>query len=299
MASSATACSPLSATGRGPSPLEGFHRRCRPALGTYVEVALAGLSPAASDRAIAAAFTAIRRTERRMSFHDPLSELSKLNRARVGRWVRVSRPLGTVLALAKALETESGGAFNVAIGRPLVAWNFLPGSARSPGWDALVSPAFEIAGSRARRLADAWIDLGGIAKGYAVDVAVDAILRCVPRAEGWVSAGGDLRVFGESPRDVWVRIGMGDRSRVSRIGARNAAVATSSVAPSADGAGRGLVSPYVDISRREPLSSARTAVARAPRCAVADGLTKIALLCPPSRARKIAARFGAELEALA
>jgi hypothetical protein len=49
-----------------------------------------------------------------------------------------------------------------------------------------------------------WLDLGGIAKGFAVDVAM-ATLRARGVREGTVSAGGDLRTMGPEPAQIWLR----------------------------------------------------------------------------------------------
>ena len=49
-----------------------------------------------------------------------------------------------------------------------------------------------------------WIDLGGIAKGYAVDCAV-AQLWAQGASRGCVNAGGDLRVLGSEPTRIYLR----------------------------------------------------------------------------------------------
>src|SRR5580704_8456358 len=55
-------------------------RRARPLLGTYVEIEAAGLAAPALERAVDAAFGAIARVHRLMSFHDGDSDVSRLNR---------------------------------------------------------------------------------------------------------------------------------------------------------------------------------------------------------------------------
>ncbi len=238
-------------------PCATAYSRCRPLLGTFVEVTLDDPSPEAMD----AAFSAVENVSRRMSFHDPKSELSRLNRAR--GWVRVSDALAEVLQLSLELQSESGGRFNVA---------------RSSDWSRLDRPGFEVKGSRARRLLPVEIDLGGIAKGYAVDAAVEAI----GGNSGIVNAGGDLRVFGV-PREVWIR---DSSSSMRPFLCGEEAIATSSN-PSG--------SEYLDIPRRRMARGRRTAVARANRCVLADALTKVALLSPKRTATRVAARYGAEV----
>src|SRR5207237_6464818 len=68
--------------------------------------------------------------------------------------------------------------------------------------------------------------LDGIAKGFAVDRAVEC-LQDAGIAAGVVNAGGDLRVFGDAPQEIYVRLPQ-DPAQLVRLGAlRDAAVATS------------------------------------------------------------------------
>jgi len=55
-------------------------RRCRPLLGTFVEIAVRGCNERLLARGIEAGFDAIVRVSRLMSFHDPLSDVSRMNR---------------------------------------------------------------------------------------------------------------------------------------------------------------------------------------------------------------------------
>lgn len=121
--------------------------------------------------------------------------------------------------------------------------------------------------------------LDGIAKGFAVDRAVETLqsagIRC-----GVVNAGGDLRVFGEAFEDVHVRAPQRP-DRLVHIGkVRDAAVATS---------GAGLL-----IDPRRGVRAARAAGATiiAADCMTADALTKPCLLEPESAAQ-LAGRFRA------
>jgi thiamine biosynthesis lipoprotein len=116
--------------------------------------------------------------------------------------------------------------------------------------------------------------LDGIAKGFAVDLAVE-ILEA-QGASGSVNAGGDLRVFGDGFEDVHVRLD-DDFLHIGRV--RDAAVATSASAL--------LVDPRGPARR-----AARGATVVAADCMTADALTKPCLL-EPERATEFAARFGA------
>lgn len=119
--------------------------------------------------------------------------------------------------------------------------------------------------------------LDGIAKGFAVDQAVEALQLAGVRA-GVVNAGGDLRVFGEAFEDVYVRTPQRP-DRLIRLGrVRDAAVATSAATL--------LVDP-----RPGPCAPhAAGATVIAADCMTADALTKPCLL-EPEDAQRLAARF--------
>jgi thiamine biosynthesis lipoprotein len=113
------------------------------------------------------------------------------------------------------------------------------------------------------------IDLGGIAKGYAVDRALMA-LRAAGCHGGLVNAGGDLAVFGDRSHPIVVR-GQGHGSTV--VDLMNAALATSEVGNAARPAEhRGY---YDGVNRRE-IKSGRVTVSAA-SAAIADALTKCLL----------------------
>jgi len=264
------------------------YKRCRPLLGTFVEVSLFDVLSSQAEACIEAAYRAIEQVGEVMSFHLPESDLSRLNRTPVGRWISVSAHLAEVLTLAIDLHHQSDGMFNVAVARPLIVWGLLPGVTSDPGWRHLAGTGFEVSGRRARRLSPIQIDLGGIAKGYAVDRAVAAIRALHERPSGCVNAGGDLRVFGRE-QPVLIRSGDPERPCFHWMHKQNCAVATSTSWPKAE------VSPYVDAKNRGPLLAKRTVTVSARDCVVADALTKIALLLPCHHAQRVARAYQSEM----
>jgi len=118
--------------------------------------------------------------------------------------------------------------------------------------------------------------LDGIAKGFAVDRAVDCLREAGLRA-GSVNAGGDLRVFGEEWQALHIRSGA-ELIYVGKI--RDAAVATSARA--------GLVHPRSE----KPGASGVTVLAG--ECMTADALTKPCML-EPQCADELAASIGAQV----
>jgi thiamine biosynthesis lipoprotein len=119
-----------------------------------------------------------------------------------------------------------------------------------------------VEGNEVKVHAPVWLDFGGIAKGYAVDLAV-ARLRRAGVHSGAVNAGGDLRVFGTLEETVLVRSPF-DASELWPVAAlRDSACATSaSGAVAARGSADATIAP-------------RSVTVFAPTACAADALTKI------------------------
>src|SRR5262249_5138803 len=150
-------------------------RRARPLLGTFVEITADGPGRRDLDTAAEAAFAAIAKVHRLMSFHDPASDVSRLNREAAARPVRVDAWTWDVVAAAVDLNRRSPGAFDVTVAPLLQDAGLLPRPSAGPLSDATPAPrdTFELlAGHRIRfRHPETRVDLGGIAKGFAVDRA--------------------------------------------------------------------------------------------------------------------------------
>jgi thiamine biosynthesis lipoprotein len=257
-------------------------------LGTFVEVQINTNDP----RIFAAAFRAIENVSTRMSFHDPKSELCKLNRAPVGKWIKASPGLRTVLKLGLELGELTDQRFNLAVALPLIHAGKLPGQVKNPNWKLLSEAGLVLQGSRVQKRSAVKVDLGGIAKGYAVDQAVKAILKLNPKVSGCINAGGDLFVFGARAQTVSIRVQPGVEHALNSFQIRNQAIATSVVrSPHASTA-------YVDIRKHSLMTSKRSATVMAPSCMVADALTKVVLFSSRAQAKRIAARFEAKILSL-
>jgi FAD:protein FMN transferase len=198
-------------------------RRGKPLLGTFVEIGVLHPASVASMAATDAAFSRIARVQHLLSFHDPDSDLSRLNRAR-GGWVALWPLTVRVIRLAKTLSRLSHHTFNCTVGGTMVSRGLLPG--HEHGGDSLqgLEGDIEIHGNLVRLRNGISLTLDGIAKGYAVDLAV-AALKHHGIGRGWVNAGGDLRIFGEHTTPVYVRDAEGRVIPLGRLG--NAAIASS------------------------------------------------------------------------
>lgn len=164
-------------------PPKCWLRRARPLLGTLVEIGVP--DQAVGAEAVQAAFDAVLRVQACMSRFEPGSDVVRFARLPMGGELTVAAETAEVLQAAQALQQASGGLFDITQGRAPEGWH--------------------CEGRRLRKHAAlAAFDLGGIAKGYAVDRAVQALQHagCVA---GWVNAGGDLRAFGPVQVPVLLR----------------------------------------------------------------------------------------------
>ncbi len=248
-------------------------RRARPLLGTYVEIEASGCAEPVLARAIDAAFNSVARVHRLMSFHDRHSDVARLNRRASDEPVSVDRWTATVLRQARRLFNSTHGLFDCAVGHELMQRGLLPSQDLGqvePGTFAAVELLPDNRVMFSIRIA---IDLGGIAKGFAVDRAI-ATLRGHGVREAMVNAGGDMRVMGETAQPIHIRCPADHHCLIPAGLLQNGAVATSSAmatvarTPGRLGPSEAMRSgaPYVD-------RAAYSVVA--PTCLLADALTKV------------------------
>jgi thiamine biosynthesis lipoprotein len=269
-------------------------RRRIPVMGTVAEVAIPTRNEAWAQRAIDAAFAELRRVDATMSRFLSDSDVGRLDAA-MGDWAVVSHDTGVVLREALAWARRSDGSFDPCLGAAVRLWDVtrrtvppspeeVRGFARAGLWrtlDVEVGPA----AARARLSSPlASVDLGGIAKGFAVDAAAEA-MRGHGVADGLVNAGGDLAALGaDAAGDPWL-VGVRDPFDPERVVTR-LEVADAAVATSGDylrffqHGGRRyhhLLDPSSGAPRRTPL---RSLTVRADRCLDADAAAT-ALYCAP------------------
>ncbi len=271
-------------------------RRCRALLGTLVEIAARGSAPAVLAAGVAAAFAAIARVQSLLSYHAASSELSRLNREAARNAVRVDAWTFQLLTLAQRVHAASDGCFDPVVAPLLERTGYLPRlpgapreSSRASFTDVILLPGNRVRFARPLRL-----DLGGVAKGFAVDRAIDA-LRAAGVSAGLVNAGGDLRVFGDQAWPMAVRE-PASPGRLHALGAlREGALATSAVYFSRrrTAAGRWTSAIVNPRSRRPWLAHASVTVC-ASDAATADALTKVLALRGPPRTRNLLAAFDAD-----
>lgn len=246
-------------------------RRCQPLLGTFVEVSLTGSRTQSELLAIgSAAFAEVRRIDALMSFHRADSELTRINQMAAGNPLTVSGDMQKVLAEALWLSQISEGLFDISVGAALVACGKLPDHGARASSDASWRD-IELLGRQLRFRKPLIIDLGGIAKGYAVDCAMAAVPADL---DVCINAGGDLRMRPWHGRTASIRHPGADSGALLPLSMRDAALATS-VSGFADQLGL-----IIDPRLSEPAHRICSYSVFASSAMRADGLTKIACLAP-------------------
>lgn len=242
--------------------------RLRVAFGTFAALEAEAPDEASAERGIAAAFAALATVERLMHPTRAQSDLARLADCAPGSRVPLDPWTYELLGLCVRLHRLSDGRFDPCL--PCA-------SGRLADLDLT-----EAACARAR--VPIRIDLGGIAKGFAVDRAVDA-MRAAGCTGGLINAGGDLAAFGARVHRIVCRTGRG--SAVVHL--REAALATSEVCHrSRPPEHRGH---YHGVEGTPAAPGAVTVIAA--NAALADGLTKCLLLAAAAERRRLLRLFDA------
>jgi FAD:protein FMN transferase len=240
-------------------------------MGTIIAVSAEAGTARRALSGIEAAFEVIAKVEGLMHPTRPGSDLFAIRQGALGRPLAIHGWTWDVLSLSLRLNQASMGAFDPC----------LPGAAGRLADLEFAVPHFVIPH------APLHIDLGGIAKGYAVDRALMA-LRAAGCSGALVNAGGDLAVFGDRNYAIVVRNrGAGDRT----IDLKDAALATSDVCGAARPAEH---SGYYHGVTRRKIKTGHVSVSAA-SAAVADALTKCLLAGRGDMHAALLESFGARL----
>lgn len=187
-------------------------RRAMPLMGGDAELLVVDAPPGAVDRVIGL----LRELERRWSRFDPGSDVVRLNDAAPGEPVDVHPATAELLAVLPSLVTETAGAFD-----PTVLPDLVRAGYASSLRDGRVAPALaagrtrgrldgiRIEGTTVRMPGEVTVDLGGVAKGHAAQLAV-AELRGAGASGALVSIAGDVAVDGVPPEGGRWRIAVDD-----------------------------------------------------------------------------------------
>ena len=225
--------------------------------------------------------------EYRLSRFLPDSALSRLNRERTAD----DEHLASVLGEAERLRAQTAGAFDARQGAAVIAVGydraFDQRVSAGPTYMDTRRPEVSLPGHRISLHGRGVVDLGGIAKGWAVERVADLLGATGPCL---IDGGGDLAARGR-PSDgaEWVA-GVGDGLAV---GLRDMAVATSSTLRRRWATTEGEAHHIIDSQTAVPARGVPTAVVVAPRASLADGLAT-ALVAAGGRALGALAVLDAE-----
>jgi thiamine biosynthesis lipoprotein len=183
----------------------------QPIMGTRVTVTLWHDDRARGEQAIAAVLAEMRRIDAAWNPDNPAGELAALNAGAARQPVRVSAEMLQVLARARDFGELTGGAFDVTFASVGHYYDYRAGAAPSDAQRREALPAIDyrsvildpVAGTVRYTHPGTRIDLGGIAKGHAIDCAV-RVLREHGVAHASVSAGGDSYLLGDRRGRPWL-----------------------------------------------------------------------------------------------
>src|SRR5208282_3443996 len=228
----------LALAGARPAHAEWVNRVADGIMGTRITVELWSEDKEKADHAIDAVLDEFRRLDESMSTYKPTSEVSQVNAKAADGPMHISKELFDLLVTAKEYSVLTDGAFDITyasvgylydfrkrirpseeqIGRALPAVNYE---------HLLLDPKAQTVQFSQKGVR---IDLGGIAKGYAVDRGIE-VLKSFGITHAYVGAGGDSRIIGDRFGKPWV-VGIRDPRKgegevIARIPLADAAISTS------------------------------------------------------------------------
>jgi len=213
----------------------------RVVMGTFANITAVAADSETARACVEAAFSRLEHVDEVMSDYKADSQLSQVNRGAFEKPISVDDDLFEVLDIAVEYSRQTGGAFDITVGPIVDLWRQAEEFKRLPteeelararskvGFEKLIlnqaekTVRFKVDGMR--------LDLGAIAKGYAIDLAVEAMQKG-GAIGGLVDVGGDVRCFGRPSdnKESWL-VGLQDPTAADQLllvlKLRDMAVATS------------------------------------------------------------------------
>ncbi len=182
-------------------------KRSQYLMGTIVFVTGVAPDNTTAHQAVDAGLKEIRRLEKLLSTWISESELSRVNAAAGQQPVQVSKETMDLLEYSLKMDHLTEGGFNIAVGPAVAAWN-VSGEGRVPAVPELeaVRSLIDLGNLKLNRQAETvflaipgmQVDVGGIGKGYAADLAAEIMIAAGATA-GVVAISGDIKTFGRMP----------------------------------------------------------------------------------------------------
>lgn len=277
----------------------------RMSMGCLYAIEAYGSDAAALGRTLEAALDEVDRLDRLMSHYKADSPLSDLNRRAANGEVRVDPELFDLIETSLRFTAASDGAFDITVGPLMKAWGFFRGEGRVPTPPELARVR-EMVGSQhvvmnRRRLTIRFdrrgveLDLGGIAKGYAVDRVV-TLLRSRGVTAALVSAGGSsIYGLGAPPdRTAWtVEIqDPGDqRAMASAVPLKNRALSVAGRSEKAFEIGRARYDHILDPRTGHPVPEMLSVVVVSDTATIGDALDTTLVVLGVERGRKLLKKY--------
>jgi thiamine biosynthesis lipoprotein len=270
-----------------------WHAREEAIMGTRIAVEVWHDEAAAAIVAMDAVIAEMHRIDELMSNYKPESQLSRINRDAAAMPVKVDRELVDLIARALEFSELSGGAFDITYASVGYLYDYREHRHPSEAQIAAALPAINWRNVVVDRAASTVrfqkpgvrIDLGGIAKGYAVDSAIQ-ILRTHGITNGTVTAGGDSRILGDRRGRPWV-VGIrhpdDPRRVIARIPLEDAAISTSGDYERYFDEGGVRYHHIIDPHTGKSPVGVRSVTVIGPEAVITEGLTKSVFVMGPER----------------
>jgi FAD:protein FMN transferase len=214
-----------------------------PQMGTLFRIKLYAADQSLAEKGFRQAFDRIAQLNNILSDYKPDSELNRLTQAPAGKPVTVSQDLFRVLKASEDLAVQTNGAFDVTLGPVIRLWRQARKNKALPDSEALAA-AKARCGYRKMKLDEKQhtvtllqdgmlLDLGGIAKGYAADEALE-VLKALGMGSALIAASGDLAFGDPPPGERGWRIGVDSYDRANAPFTRILLLSNKAVSTSGD-----------------------------------------------------------------
>jgi FAD:protein FMN transferase len=272
-------------------------------MGTSVSIEAYGADETLRRAAIAEAFEAVAEVDRLMSNYRDDSELARINHGAASAAVRVSDPMLSVLRAAQEVSVRSEGAFDVTVGPLVRLWGFhdrlphVPTPAELEHIRPLVGPGNMLIDPVAHTVHFARdgveLDLGGIAKGFAVELAAGVLRR--HGLAGFIDAGGNQFLLGQPPGKKTWKVGIKNPDSPDRLlgvlDVDAGSVSTSAQYANSMRAGSRQYGHILDPRTFQPSDGALSVTVLSPDATLADALSKVGFVLGPTRGLAVIESF--------
>lgn len=271
-----------------PAQAEWFNRIEDGIMGTRITVELWAEDAATATRAIDAVIDEMERIDRAMSTYKTTSEISRVNADAAKKPMAISAELFGLLKTSLEYSELTDGAFDITYASVGFMYDFRARKKPSDGDIAIALPAVNykhvVLNEKNRTVffsnPGVRIDLGGIAKGYAVDRGIE-VVQLYGIKQALVTAGGDSRIIGDRFGRPWV-VGIrhpDDKDKViAKIPLSDTALSTSGDYERYFDENGVRYHHILDPRTGRSASLVRSATILAPTAVRTDGLSKVAFV---------------------